>query len=498
MANKILNIKYFSGNALIYIIGGVITAGGNIMLAPVYLRVLSGEDYGMWSKFNLLVQIFQPIMCWGLLASMSRIIVDLTEENRKQFIAAALTIATLFNTIIIVAVYLLVKLKFAEELIDISLLKLLPYALIVTATSAYPNILMGVYIADGSAIKYRGLGLIGFALQATFLGLFAYNTEMLYIDAIVALLLASLLYSVWSIYILVKKSKWAIKIKECKLIISYGLPVVFYSIIGQLTDFVIRYMLMKKVDVVEFGVFGAITIYASIVAMFSSAINLAWVPIYFRNGSIVNSTDLYAKYCDIFIAFNAIIAAFLIIFSNDLISIYSNNKIAVDISIAGKLIVTAWLNSAVWMCLVNPIFYAKRTRLVFLIVLLAFLATLPIIYYFATSNSTYGAVFSLLFNAVALCLIALLILNKINGPKINIFKILFILILLLLISNPLIYMYSENTEWLIRILGKLVILGLAIMVISVMTIQSIMYFIKNFNGINEINEINEIKVRGTK
>ena len=94
----------FSKNTIIYVVGGLIAAGGNIILAPVYLRNLSSEDFGVWSQFNLIMQFLQPIMGWGLLAALSRLLVDTDENARGQKIAAALTVVSVLNLAIILII----------------------------------------------------------------------------------------------------------------------------------------------------------------------------------------------------------------------------------------------------------------------------------------------------------------------------------------------------------------------------------------------------------
>lgn len=439
-----MNSPSFSKNTLIYLVGGVVAAGGNILLAPMYLRLLSAEDYGVWSQFSLILQFLQPIMGWGLLATMARLLVDSDEDARTRNIAAALKMVTALNVALLLVIVGLTQQRFLPLLITDQLINLMPFAAVTAALAAYPSILMGMYVADSKALQYRSLSLVGFVLQAAALGacasLFLMDARM----AILAMIAAASVYAALSAYQLARVAKWNAGVYEYKELFMFGAPLVLYTIAGQSTDFITRYVLAATVTATDFGAFSAGMIYASVVAMLASAINLAWVPLFYRRAQEWITSGVYKQFVDVFAACTATCGAFLIVFSDELLALYSGGKVSLDVSVVGALVISCWLGSAIWMSLSNPLFYQKRSRMVLVIVLLSIAIAMPLALFLIDRHGVLGASIALFFNALVLCIITSLALRKLGIPSLNYSKLAIILFLLIFVSSPIMNsLYNE-------------------------------------------------------
>ena len=462
----------FSRNTIIYLVGGVVAAGGNILLAPVYLRLLSVEDYGAWSQFSFILQFLQPIMCWGLLATMARLLVDADIKDRARKIAAALKLVTVLNFGLLAMIVGLTQEGFMQPLIADQRLNLLPFAAVAAALAAYPNILLGVYVADRKALSYRSLSLVGFILQAAVLGAFASQFLINVRMAIFALIAAASIYAALSAYQLARGANLNAGAPEYKALLTFGGPVLLYTIAGQSTDFITRYILAATVTATDFGAFSAGMIYASVVAMLSSAVNLAWVPLFFRRAQEWTTSGVYRHFVDVFATFTAICGAFLIFFSDELLAYYSGGKVSLDVSIVGTLVITSWLNSAIWMSLVNPLFHQKRSKTVLLIVILAIALTLPLGLFLIARHGTFGASLSLFFNALILCLIAAIVLRNLRGPKLNYQKLTFVFFSLILISSPAMNSLNHELPNLQRLAEKSVLFAVFAVIMLLLILRS--------------------------
>jgi O-antigen/teichoic acid export membrane protein len=442
---------------IIYLVGGVVAAGGNILLAPVYLRLLSVDEYGAWSLFSLMLQFLQPIMSWGLLATMARLMVESDFESRTRIPAAALKMVTVLNCGLLAIIWGVNQSSLFTPQIGSKFQILLPLAALAAALSAYPNILMGLYIADSKALLYRSLGLIGFALQAAALGACAYNYTMTDITAIYSMLAAASLYAAWSLYKLAQGVNWHVGVQEYKALLAFGGPVVLYTVAGQSFDFFTRYLLAAKISANDFGAFSAGIIYSSGVAMLSSAVNLAWVPLFFRHANEWSTSGVYRHFVNVFTTVIAICAGCLIIFSNEFLELYSGGKVSLDIAIVGALVIAAWLNSAIWMCFVNPLFHQKRTKLVLIIVIVAISFTMPVGFFLIDSHGVFGGSISLLINAFILCLVAAIVLRKYKGPKLDYTKLSIVFLSLILLSSPVLKFPFHELLGIPQILGNFIV-----------------------------------------
>lgn len=432
----------FSKNAIIYLIGGIVSAGGNILIAPIYLRLLSAEDYGVWSKFNLFLQFLQPIMSWGLLATMTRLLAESEAEARSQKLAAALKLVTGLNFGLLILIFGMAQ----QQLIKSEkILYLLPFAAIVASLLAYPSILMGVFVADGKALQYRSLNLFGFLLQgvslAIFSKLFFFDAQM----AIIALIVSTGGCAVLSVYKLAMAAKWDSHFYDYKELIAFGAPLTLYVLAGQATDFITKYALANNISSTEFGSFSAGILYASLIAMLASAINLSWIPIYYRNAERWMASDVYQKFTDAISTVTAVFGVFLIIFADELLEIYSGGKASLNASMTGILIVSSWLNSSVWMAFSNPLFQKKKTKSILLITLLSIAICTPLAFILVSKFGSLGASMTLLINGILMWVIAAEVLRRSKFCKLNSTRIFVIFINLLLIS--FFSDFNKNERW---------------------------------------------------
>jgi len=448
-----------SHNTAIYLLGGVVAAGGNILLAPAYLRLLSAEQYGLWSRFLLVQQLLQIPMTWGMLAAMSRLMAGAAPSDQARLTTAALRLTTGLNAALLALIA-------ATSLIPDSPARFIPLearlfllAAAVAALSAYPNILLGRFVAAGAALRHRGLSLLGFGLQVTLLGVFALTGVMDAVRSALAMLLAALLFASVCALQLVRQGAGSAGPTEYKALLSFGLPVLLYTAAAQANDVAMRVGLTTAVGPAEFGAFSAVLLYASVLAMIASAVNLAWIPLFYRHAAKWLASGVYRDFALLLAAVLATLAAFLIVFSAELLGLYSGGRLRQDEHTVGWLVSAAWLNSAVWTGLTNPLFEQKRTRTTLLIALVAMAISVPVGLWLIYRNGIPGACAALWLNALLMCLMAAASLRQsaIIGPSPA--KLLGLLAMLALLSSPVLSGLYQMPAGAARWLGKGVLLA---------------------------------------
>jgi O-antigen/teichoic acid export membrane protein len=472
--------KSLTKSTLIHLLGGVVAAGGSLLLGPAYLRLLSPDQYGIWSRFLLLVQVLQPIMCWGLLASITRLLVDASIEKRIKIIAAAFRLASGLNLLILLVIILVFTLS-SET--DPNVEGHLIFSAIAAGLGVYPAILMGIYLADNDAIGYRSVTLIGFSIQVTLL---AIGSSLFSLDADYAIWLMIVgtgLYSGYTIFKIIPKQIKAQQVRaEYIALLTLGIPVLLYVYVGQAGDFFIRGLLATHVTQVDFGNFSAALLFASIIAMISSAVNLSWVPLYYRKAKEWHASGLYVMFTEIFIAGTGLLCLIFIVLSEELLTVYSGTSFELPLITVAGLLIASWLNSAVWMSLSNPLFHQKRLRLVLVLALSTSALTLPLAWLLIMKLSVLGASIGLVTSALVLCIFAAIALSRlrITGPSYSLIIILFIS--MILISGPWLNFLYAHDELTVRIGGKLILIS------SFVIIWAIFFLPKSLNVINKIEK----------
>ena len=470
--------RSFRTSTLAHLLGGVVVAGGNFLLAPVYLRLLSPSDFGVWSSYLLSLKMLQPFLCWGLLGAMSRLLVDAGDEGRPRLIGSGLRLSSGLN--ILFLVFLWASLPVWQKWVaDESMPSLLLLAAVSSALSVYPAILMGLYIADNDAVRYRSVGLMGFALQVSSLTIAVLITQFDAQVAIQAMLLGMSAYATLAFWKLWPEHSGArIKSDDHWALLIFGLPVMFYTLLGQASDFLILSLLAAHVSRADFGVFSAGLLLSSTIAMVSSAVNLAWVPLYYRKASVWNISDIYSHFVETVAAATALGAAFIIIFSNELLAIYSGGRMQLSGSSMSGIVIATWLNSAVWMGLCNPLFQQKRSSNVLALTMAATVLSLPLSWLLIDMYGLVGASWSLVLSALLLCGLAALMLRYLGipSPKYNRLALL-LLVLTGLSGSWFNFLYLIEIHW-IRIFCKIILMAATVSVVAALFLRRGLLLVK--------------------
>jgi O-antigen/teichoic acid export membrane protein len=451
--------RSFRLSTLTHLLGGFVVAGGNFLLAPVYLRLLSPSDFGVWSSYLLSVQVLQSLLCWGMLGTMNRLLIDADDERRPRLIGAGVRLSSGLNILFIV--FLWASLPVWQKWVtDAAMPFIFLFAAVSSALSVYPAILMGLYIADNDALRYRSVGLLGFGLQVSSLTVAVLFIHLDAQGAILAMLLGMSAYATLTMWRLWPEQKGdRIKLGDYSALLIFGLPVMFYTLIGQASDFLIRSLLAAQVSRADFGAFSAGLLLASTIAMVSSAVNLAWVPLYYRKASVWNMSGVYSHFVETVAATTALGAAFVIIFSNELLTFYSGGRMQLPGSCMAGLVIAAWLNSAVWMGLSNPLFQQKRSSHVLALAMAATVLSMPLAWLLIDMYGLVGASWSLVLSALLLCALAALMMRYLGIPSPKYARLALLLLILIGLSGPWFnFLYFIEIDW-VRIFWKVILMA---------------------------------------
>tara|TARA_B100000900_G_scaffold405832_1_gene415986 strand:- start:256 stop:996 length:741 start_codon:yes stop_codon:yes gene_type:complete len=214
----------------------------------------------------------------------------------------------------------------------------------------------------------------------------------------------------------------------------------------------VRFSLMSLITEENFGIFSAVLLYASVPAMVSSAINLSWTPIFFKNADKWINDNTYNKFFISSCSLIAIICLFQIIFWQELLTIYFGYLPDINFIFISCLCISSWIGSTVWTGLSNPIFEKGHTKEIMIFSIKALILLLPFAFFLILNFLTLGTSISLLMYSLILCFFSFSYLKSIgidNLPILNIFKILILISVIVLVSwylpndfNSYIYIYK--------------------------------------------------------
>lgn len=470
----------FSKNVLVYFFGGILATGANFLLAPVYIRVLSDFDFGLWSKFLLFQQLFQIIMSWGMMAAMMRLVVGLSEEDIKILIRSAITSCILLNLILITFLTLVLYLFNLDQIFGSENIFILFSSLVSSFFFSFVSILMGFYIATSQAVKYRAISIVSFVIQFTLILSFSSYNEVTFKQAINLSVCGVFILSIYCLFNLFKVSGYKFSLKKSKKILVFSLPLIMYTLVTQGYDMAVRFSLMSLITEENFGIFSAVLLYSSIPAMVSSAINLSWAPIFFKNADSWIKDNTYNKFFTLSCSIIAIVCLFQLIFWKDLLELYFGYLPEINYMFITCLCISSWIGSTVWTGLSNPIFEKGQTREIMFFSIKALVILSPFAIYLTYNLLALGTSISLLLYSFILCFFSYSHLNSMGIRNIPIIYVLKISALITIVA--LIGWYIESGFDFYINTTKIILFSICVIIL----IQPI--YKKFFNLLRIINE----------
>ena len=285
---------------------------------------------------------------------------------------------------------------------------------------------MGFYIATSQAVKYRAISIVSFVIQFTFILSFSSYYEVTFKQAINLSVFGVFILSIYCLFNLFKVSGYKFSLKKSKKILVFSLPLIMYTLVTQGYDMAVRFSLMALITEENFGIFSAVLLYSSIPAMVSSAINLSWAPIFFKNADCWIKDNTYNKFFTLSCSIIAIVCLFQLIFWKDLLELYFGYLPEINYMFITCLCISSWIGSTVWTGLSNPIFEKGQTREIMFFSIKALVILSPFAIYLTYNLLALGTSVSLLLYSFILCFFSYNHLKSMgirNIPIIYVFKI---------------------------------------------------------------------------
>lgn len=270
------NVLKHSGN---YLIANLATKALAFISIPVYTRLLSTHDFGVYSIFIGVVGILASLMAFSADRSVSRYFFDQKNENDfKQFVGTSTILAFVFffiNSILLII--------FADEfggLVGLNkkvVYLIIPVSLInivgLTFQQIYGPLKESKTIAKSSLFQVY----IGFAFSILFILL--YKTDKYY-GQIIGQLLAGLLM----VYYWIKKIKpyFIITINNSyvKYIFTYSIPLIPYALSGVIIEQFSKIAIGNDQSISQAGYYSLALSISSLVSLAIGITDQAWSPYY--------------------------------------------------------------------------------------------------------------------------------------------------------------------------------------------------------------------------
>lgn len=295
LLSMIKNSKFVK-NSMLYIIGSMMTPAIGLIMLPIYTNYLSPSEYGIMTTIQTLVGMFQLFLLLSLHGAVTRFYYDYLDnrEKQKRYIGSIFTFVTVFSTLMSIVLLVLQK---PLSAILFSNIPASPYFYYLIGIS-WASSLFALPLALWRAQEKAGLFVIINILKAILIMCFSVYLIIVKDLGAEAALLSNLVISVIFValsFIICRKSI-IINLNRKYIVASlmFSLPLLPHVASGWIIRSSDRVILEKFIALDELGLYSLAVQISSVLSLFYSGVNNAFVPRYTKLRKEGNITQ--AKY----------------------------------------------------------------------------------------------------------------------------------------------------------------------------------------------------------
>lgn len=440
--NLILKLKQneLVKSSLIYTLGGIILKGISFITAPIFIRLLDVNEYGVVSVYNTWLSLLCVIVTLQVSSSLMPAMRDYKSKEFEKYLSSILTLTTISSIITI-----LVMAIFSNTISDMT--KLDTTLIIIMGINSFfvgnVNFASTLSIKEQNRKQYLKISfsniLINIILSIIFISIM---DEKKYYGRIVGILLASMIVGGVSYFKIIGKTGFSIDKKHWKYCLNISIPMIFHVISTTILSQSDRIMINNMVGSNEAGIYSFIYNIGSILLIITGATNNAWVPWYQRNLKEGNNNEI-RKNASAYILVITIISIIIILLSPEIVKILATKEYWKGINLVPILILGCYV-TYLYTFAVNYEIHMKKTKIIGISTTIVALVNIALNYILIPRYQAMGAAI-----ATLLSYTLLFIIHQFNVRKIMNHKEINLLVYILGISSILLiailtYIFKNN------------------------------------------------------
>jgi O-antigen/teichoic acid export membrane protein len=360
LKNPVLS-KFFAFSA-----GNWISLIVSLLSTPIITRILSPEEFGVFSLFTVVLNLLLIVSMLGTDQSYVRFFYEVGEQFQKILLQKCLVVA--FGMFFLLSILIVAFNDYVGVLLfsrkDFSLIVLLIIGGFVSIINRFALLVVRMEQRGG---LYSTLQVISKVLDFAFLmliylsglGILKYNIP------IISMIISYLIVSVMAVYH--TKKHWTISFKDnflkenpkLKELIYYGFPLSIALILTWLFQYIDRFFIEKLGNYKELGLYAAAFKLVSILNIIQASFTTFWVPL--SNKKFQESKDNKQFFSDMFnlISFLMISLGFALIIFKDFLSLFFGRDFSGAIYIFPMLVFIPIMYTISEVSVVGINFYKK-------------------------------------------------------------------------------------------------------------------------------------------
>ena len=392
-------LKNFFKNSLTYSIGHALTSGIAIFLLPIYTRYLSPAEYGVIDMFLVIAAFINLTIALEITQGIARYYQDARDEKEKR----EYTSSAFWFTLLVYLFFFFISFIFSDTftlwfLEDVNKKKIFLLAVFSITTSGIfrftRNQLRWQIQPKNSVITSLLNVVVTGSLVVYLIVVQELKVESIFIGQIAGNITASLL----AIFFVRKSYGFIFCISKFKKMVSYSMPLVLSGIGIFIAVYIDRIAIKDLLGFDELGIYGVAYRFAAVAFLVMAGFQKSLSPLVFKHYQEENTPLDISKIFSIFIIFALFVVAGSILFSKELVVLFTTKAYYSSESLIPLLVMVIFFSN---MYIFAPgIGIVKKTKVISLISISSAIINIILNYTFIPVIGLSGAAYATLVSAV--------------------------------------------------------------------------------------------------
>lgn len=379
-----------------YVIGNVSLKGIAFLTLPIFVRLMTTEEYGLFNIYIAYETVFSVIMGLGLWTSIKNAFIDYNKDF-YHYVSSIANFILVFGSIILIIVTLIGGrltpfLGFQKNIIIMLVIQ--------SVSSALVQVFNSAYFMEYSYKKFLLMTLINNVLNIVISLILIMNMKNAFYgrtigNAVAMIFVAILMYVLW-----IKRYGQSIKKRYFTYSLLIGLPIIVHSLSQTMLSQFDRIMIQKIEDNASAGVYSFIYTMSSILLIVQQGIDNAWNPWGFKKLSEGKYSEIEVNSRNYILIFSFCTLGFMTIMP-DVIRIFGTSEYYEGIALIMPLSMSVYF-IFLYSLPVMIEYYFKKTRYIASGTIAASVINVILNFFFIPRFGYFAAAFTTLFSYILL------------------------------------------------------------------------------------------------
>ena len=305
-------------NSGIYVVVSVLQKAVIFFLLPLYTAFLTPDDFGTVNVVLSISSLLSIFFCLSLQGAAARFHYQAGDDSEKlKSIWGTLCSFVILNSIILGSTIIICHSFLLDPFIkEINFFPLLLLGILNTIFAPLYIFFQYYLQTTQQGTHYGSNMLANFIINVTLIILFVVKFEMGATGILLANVITSIVFFIYTLIIFVPKIKIGINWEILKPAFKYSLPLIPHSLSGWFTGMLDRLFINNITNSAEAGVYSAGYQFGNIVNISSSAVNQAYIPWFFQQTNNIEKTEVsIVNFAEVMTITYCLLAFFISVFS---------------------------------------------------------------------------------------------------------------------------------------------------------------------------------------